>query len=78
MSTTSKKPLQNATQPWHYDVRVLQRNVTEGVLDQKTVNGYLTALPDATPKSEPFNTSLSGREDADDAAGSFDDEANED
>jgi hypothetical protein len=54
----------------HYDTRVLQRNVHDGVLTQASVKTWFETLPDVTSKSEPVRASRPGQgEDLDDDGG---------
>jgi hypothetical protein len=38
--------------PWEWDVRVRERNLRKGVLDDKDVEKYLSQLPDVTDHAE--------------------------
>lgn len=51
---------------WDWDVRVRERNLRKGVLDDKDVEKHLTQLPDTGEQSEPIavpQPALGGRED---------------
>ncbi|HZU85494.1 MAG TPA: hypothetical protein VE987_21335 [Polyangiaceae bacterium] len=52
--------------PWEWDVRVRERNLRKGVLDDKDVEKYLGQLPDSSEQAEPTAVSqpaLGGRQD---------------
>jgi hypothetical protein len=54
-------------QSWDWDVRVRERNLKKGILDDKTVEKHLGQLPDVQEQSEPINLAqpaLGGREDS--------------
>ena len=38
--------------PWDLDVRVRERNIRKGVLDEKDVEKYLKELPDSAANAE--------------------------
>jgi hypothetical protein len=38
--------------PWEWDVRVRERNLRKGVLDEKDVEKHLAQLPDVSDKAE--------------------------
>lgn len=42
------------TNPWTFDVRVRERNLKAGSLQDKDVEKYLSALPDLADHAEPF------------------------
>ena len=42
--------------PWDLDVRVRERNLRKGVLDEKDVEKYLKELPDAAANAESVTT----------------------
>ena len=42
--------------PWDLDVRVRERNIRKGVLDEKDVEKYLKELPDAAANAESVTT----------------------
>jgi hypothetical protein len=42
--------------PWDLDVRVRERNIRKGVLDEKDVEKYLKELPDAAANAENVTT----------------------
>jgi hypothetical protein len=51
---------------WDWDVRVRERNLRKGVLDDKDVEKHLSQIPDAADQSEPIavpQPALGGRED---------------
>jgi hypothetical protein len=61
MSDTKNLPLKD------WDVRVRERNLKNGKLTDKTVDQYLTELPDAAEQAEPFDLpqpALGGRDDS--------------
>lgn len=49
--------------PATYDVRVVQRNIGEGVISQADYKTFLDKLPDVTSKSEPVQTSIGASDD---------------
>jgi hypothetical protein len=49
MATATNKTIS----PWEWDVRVRDRNLRKGVLDDKDVEKYLSQLPDVTDQAEP-------------------------
>ena len=52
--------------PWEWDVRVRERNLRKGILDDKDVEKHLTQLPDVSDQAESIAVSqpaLGGRED---------------
>jgi hypothetical protein len=52
--------------PWEWDVRVRERNLRKGVLDDKDVEKHLAQLPDASEQAESMGVAqpaLGGRED---------------
>lgn len=54
-------------QSWDWDVRVRERNLKKGILDEKTVEKHLGQLPDVQEQAEPVNLpqpALGGREDS--------------
>ncbi len=48
---------------WDLDLRVRERHLASGALDQSTIDRYLTALPDREAESEalPFEQPAIGR-----------------
>ncbi len=51
---------------WEWDVRVRERNVRKGVLDEKDIEKHLAQLPDVADKAEPLSfaqPALGGRSD---------------
>lgn len=42
--------------PWDLDVRVRERNLRKGVLDEKDVEKYLKELPDSAANGENVTT----------------------
>ena len=44
--------MNNQKSPWDLDVRVRDRNLRKGVLDEKEVDKYLKELPDAAANAE--------------------------
>jgi len=51
-----EKAMNNAKTPWDLDVRVRERNLRKGILDEKDVEKYLKELPDAAANSESVAT----------------------
>lgn len=52
--------------PWEWDVRVRERNLRKGILDDKDVEKHLSQLPDAADQAESITIpqpALGGRED---------------
>jgi hypothetical protein len=52
--------------PWEWDVRVRERNLRKGILDEKDVEKHLGQLPDVADQAEPIGVAqpaLGGRED---------------
>ncbi len=52
--------------PWEWDVRVRERNVRRGILDEKDIEKHLSQLPDAADQAESVGIAqpaLGGRED---------------
>jgi hypothetical protein len=43
--------------PWTFDVRVRERNLKAGTINDKDVEKYVAGLPDLADQSEPFGTS---------------------
>jgi hypothetical protein len=48
MATTGTKTIN----PWEWDVRVRERNLRKGVLDDKDVEKYLSGLHDVSEQAE--------------------------
>ncbi len=51
--------------PWEWDVRVRERNLKSGVLNEKDLEKHLGQLQDMTEQAEPVSVSqpaLGGRE----------------
>ena len=46
----------NQKTPWDLDVRVRERNLRKGVLDEKDVEKYLKDLPDSAANAENVAT----------------------
>jgi hypothetical protein len=46
----------NQKTPWDLDVRVRERNLRNGVLDEKDVEKYLKELPDSAQNAENVAT----------------------
>lgn len=46
----------NQKSPWDLDVRVRDRNLRKGVLDEKEVEKHLKELPDAAANAEAVTT----------------------
>ena len=46
--------------PSTYDVRVVQRHIGDGVINQADYKAFLEKLPDVASKGEPVQTSLAG------------------
>ena len=52
--------------PWEWDVRVRERNLKKGVLDDKDVEKHLAGLPDVADQADSLGLgqpALGGRED---------------
>jgi hypothetical protein len=61
-STTNTKTI-NA---WEWDVRVRERNVRKGILDDKDIEKHIAQLPDVADQAESITVpqpALGGRED---------------
>ena len=57
---------QQDDQPWEWDVRVRERNLRKGMLDDKDVEKHLPQLPDVADQAESITIAqpaLGGRED---------------
>jgi hypothetical protein len=51
--------------PWEWDVRVRERNVRKGILDEKDIEKHLAQLPDVSDQAESIGVgqpALGGRE----------------
>jgi hypothetical protein len=46
--------MNNQKLPWDLDIRVRDRNVAAGVLDQKEVEKHIKELPDVAANAEPI------------------------
>ena len=42
--------------PWDWDLRVRERNISQGKLGEKELAKFLSALPDLTEQVESFST----------------------
>ena len=54
------------TQNWDWDVRVRERNLRRGIIEEKEVEKHLGALPDVAEQAEAIphpQPALGGRED---------------
>jgi hypothetical protein len=52
--------------PWDWDVRVRERNVRKGILDDKDIEKHLATLPDVGDQAESLplpQPAIGGRED---------------
>jgi hypothetical protein len=61
MATSGSKAINS----WDWDIRVRERNLKKGMLDEKDVDKYLTQLPDVGEQGEGIVTAqpaLGGRE----------------
>jgi hypothetical protein len=57
---------QKTINSWEWDVRVRERNLRKGMLEEKDVEKHLTQLPDVGEQAETVNypqPALGGRED---------------
>ena len=57
---------QKTINSWEWDVRVRERNLRRGVIDEKEVEKHVAALPDVSEQAETVNypqPALGGRED---------------
>jgi hypothetical protein len=62
MATGNTKTIQ----AWEWDIRVRERNLGKGILDDKDVEKHLAGLPDAADQAESITIpqpALGGRED---------------
>ena len=62
MANSSNKTIN----PWEWDVRVRERNLRKGVIDEKDVEKYVSALPDVSEQAESIGLpqpALGGRQD---------------
>jgi hypothetical protein len=51
--------------PWEWDIRVRERNLRKGILDEKDVEKHLSQLPDVADQAESIGfapPALGGRE----------------
>jgi hypothetical protein len=51
--------------PWDWDVRVRERNLRKGVIEEKDVEKHLSSLPDSADQAESIpvgQPALGGRE----------------
>jgi hypothetical protein len=46
--------LMTTENPWTFDLRIRDRNLKQGLLDEKTLGNYLKALPDLEAQTESF------------------------
>jgi hypothetical protein len=51
-----KQAMTNQKTPWDLDVRVRERNLRKGVLDEKDVEKYLKELPDSAANADNVTT----------------------
>ena len=54
------------TNAWEWDVRVRERNLRKGTLEEKDVEKHLAALPDVAEQAEPLpypQPAIGGRDD---------------
>jgi hypothetical protein len=52
-------------QPWDWDIRVRERNLRKGILDEKEVEKHVSQLPDVADQAESIGIAppaLGGRE----------------
>jgi hypothetical protein len=49
--------MSNKISPWDLDIRVRDRNLKSGALEEKDVEKLLGALPDLASDTVPFSTS---------------------
>ena len=56
MLLEKEKAMNNSKTPWDLDVRVRERNLRKGILDEKDVDKYLKELPDAAANAESVAT----------------------
>lgn len=54
--------VQKANDPWLFDLRIRDRNLKSGALDEKELTKYLGALPDHAESVVPFHVNQSGTE----------------
>jgi hypothetical protein len=47
---------QKIQNPWTFDVRVRERNLRNGLIQEKEIEKYLKELPDVADQAEPFAT----------------------
>ncbi len=48
--------MSNKISPWDLDIRVRERNLKNGRLQEKDLEKFLTALPDLGEQTTPFGT----------------------
>jgi hypothetical protein len=46
----------NKLNAWDWDLRVRERNLRQGVMNEKDVEKYLSGVVDSAENSEPFGT----------------------
>jgi hypothetical protein len=63
--------------PWTWDLRIRDRNLKGGVMDEAALAKFLKALPDLEAQAEPFGLAQPALTDADDFADDEDDTAAE-
>lgn len=52
--------------PWEWDIRVRERNLRKGIIDEKDVEKYVTGLPDVGDQADSLplpQPALGGRQD---------------
>ncbi len=49
--------MSNKISPWDLDIRVRERNLKNGRLQEKDLEKVLTSLPDLAEQTSPFGTS---------------------
>jgi hypothetical protein len=68
----------NTENPWTFDLRIRDRNLKQGLLDEPTLGKYLEALPDLEAQTQSFTLAQPALdeddfEDEDDTADDVDD-----
>ena len=48
--------MSNKINPWDLDIRVRERNLKNGRLQDKEVDKFLSSLPDLAEQTSPFGT----------------------
>lgn len=48
--------MSNKISPWDLDIRVRERNLKNGRLQEKDVDKFLSSLPDLADQASPFGT----------------------